>query len=244
VDNTENKPNFTLNTPTAIIVAGLIIAGAIVLTNTPSSTRGKIIGAVAGSEIDLEKPIHKLLGLNSNEFKKCLESEEIAERVETQYQDGVRAGVEGTPGSVVIVGENTYSLPGAQPIENIRTLIDGVLAGQTWPNENINVAPVGQDDYIFGNPEAEIKIVEFSDLECPFCKSFHVTLHQVVQEYDGKVAWIYRHFPIDSRHPKADAEAVAVECAGKLGGNEMFWKYIDKLFEVTPSNNGFDLKFL
>ena len=118
------------------------------------------------------------------------------------------------------------------------------MAGQTWPNENINVAPVGQDDYIFGNPEAEIKIVEFSDLECPFCKSFHVTLHQVVQEYDGKVAWIYRHFPIDSRHPKADAEAVAVECAGKLGGNEMFWKYIDKLFEVTPSNNGFDLKFL
>lgn len=97
-----------------------------------------------------------------------------------------------------------------------------------------------ESDRILGNPDAEIKIVEFSDLECPFCKQFHVTMHQIMDAYgkDGKVAWIYRHFPIESLHPKAPKEAEAAECAYELGGNEKFWAYVDRVFEITPSNNG------
>src|SRR5207249_6414117 len=60
-------------------------------------------------------------------------------------------------------------------------------------------------------------------------------------EKDGKVVWVYRHFPIDSLHSKARKEAQASECAAALGGNEAFWAYSDKLFEVTPSNNRLDL---
>ena len=66
-------------------------------------------------------------------------------------------------------------------------------------------------------------------------------MHQVVNEYDDKVAWIYRHFPLDQLHSKARKEAEATECANELGGNEKFWAYIDRLFEITPSNNGLDL---
>ena len=105
-----------------------------------------------------------------------------------------------------------------------------------------NIRPVGPDDHILGNPQAPVIIVEFSDLECPFCKSFHPTLKRLVEEFgkDGRVAWVYRHFPLDSLHPKARKEAEASECASELGGDEKFWVYLDRLFEITPSNNNLD----
>jgi protein-disulfide isomerase len=86
-----------------------------------------------------------------------------------------------------------------------------------------NMAPITSADHIRGNPNAPVKIVEYSDMECPFCKRFHPTMQQTVDEYDGKVAWVYRHFPLDSIHSKARSEAIATECAGELGGNDMFW---------------------
>lgn len=103
-----------------------------------------------------------------------------------------------------------------------------------------NVKPVTSADHIWGNPDAPVKIVEFSDLECPFCKRFHYTLKEVVEKYDGKVAWVYRHSPIDGLHPKARKEAEATECAAELGGNTKFWAYMDRLMELTPANNGLD----
>lgn len=108
--------------------------------------------------------------------------------------------------------------------------------------DNINLRLVNSNDHILGNPNAPIKIVEFSDLECPFCKSFHSTMKRVMQEYgkDGRVAWVYRHYPLDELHPKARYEAEASECANELGGNEKFWAYVDRVFAVTPSNNGLD----
>ena len=104
-----------------------------------------------------------------------------------------------------------------------------------------NVKPISAKDHILGNANAEVKIVEFSDTECPFCKRFHDTMHQVVKDYNGKVAWVYRHFPLDSLHSKARKEAAATECANEQGGNDKFWAYLDRLMEVTPSNNGLDL---
>lgn len=103
-----------------------------------------------------------------------------------------------------------------------------------------NLKEVTNSDHIRGDLNAPVKIVEFSDLECPFCKRFHETMRQVIEEYDGKVAWIYRHFPLDTLHSKARKEAEASECAAELGGNGAFWAYLDRLFEITPSNNGLD----
>lgn len=109
--------------------------------------------------------------------------------------------------------------------------------------EEITLAPITEDDHILGNPDADIIIVEYSDTECPFCKEFHETMHAVIDEFgtSGRVAWVYRHLPLDRVHPKARTEAEATECAADLGGNTAFWSYIDRLFEVTPSNNQLDL---
>lgn len=103
-----------------------------------------------------------------------------------------------------------------------------------------SIAPVSVNDHIRGDQNAPVKIVEFSDTECPFCKRFHPTMQQAVNEYQGKVAWVYRHFPLDAIHPKTRKEAEATECANELGGNDTFWAYLGRLFEVTPSNNGLD----
>lgn len=105
------------------------------------------------------------------------------------------------------------------------------------------VRPVSKDDHIRGNPNAPVVIVEYSDTECPFCGRFHSGMKQIIDEYGktGKVAWVYRHWPIDQLHSKARTEAVALECAGELGGNDKFWEYTDRLYEITPTNNGLDL---
>lgn len=104
-----------------------------------------------------------------------------------------------------------------------------------------NVEKLKVNDHVRGKRDARILLIEYSDLECPFCKRFHPTAQKAVDSYDGQVAWVYRHFPLDTLHPKADKEAEAVECAGDLGGNDGFWKMVDKIFEVTPSNNGLNL---
>lgn len=112
----------------------------------------------------------------------------------------------------------------------------------TTETKEVVVAPVSDDDHILGSPDADITIVEFSDTECPFCKQFHATMHQVIDTYgrDGTVAWVYRHFPIEQLHQKAQKEAEATECAAAQGGNEAFWKYVDEIYARTPSNDGLD----
>ncbi len=114
------------------------------------------------------------------------------------------------------------------------------VAQQTGDLEQM--AKISASDHIRGNPNAPVKIVEYSDTECPFCKRFHTTMKEVMDEYgkDGKVAWVYRHFPLDQLHSKARKEAVALECANEQGGNDKFWLYADRLFEITPANNGLD----
>ena len=105
-----------------------------------------------------------------------------------------------------------------------------------------NIKPVTSADHILGNPNAKVLMVEYSDTECPFCKSFATTLEKVMDTYgkDSTVAWVYRPFPIVSLHPKSPKEAEATECVNKLAGNDVYWQYLEKIYAVTPSNNGLD----
>lgn len=105
--------------------------------------------------------------------------------------------------------------------------------------------PVTDADHIKGNPNAPVKIVEYSDFECPFCKRFHDTMNEVMDKYieSGEVAWVFRQFPLEQLHPvKAQAAAVASECANELGGNDAFWQFTDTYFERTLTNNRTDIE--
>lgn len=86
-------------------------------------------------------------------------------------------------------------------------------------------------DHIRGDADADIIIYEYSDYECPFCAQNHPVIQALVDKYDGKVAWVYKHFPL-SIHANAQKKAEAAECVAELGGNDAFWSFTDDLFEA------------
>lgn len=131
--------------------------------------------------------------------------------------------------AIIIAGAVFFSKDEeAKPNENT----DENLAGE------VSVKPVSESDHILGSPDAEIFIVEYSDYECPFCVRFHPTMEQVMSEYgdSGKVAWVFRHFPLDQIHKDARPAAEASECVAELNGNAAFWDYSKKLFEGSPES--------
>jgi protein-disulfide isomerase len=92
--------------------------------------------------------------------------------------------------------------------------------------------PVSKDDHVRGPENAAITLVEFSDLQCPFCQRFHPTVQRLLQEYPDKIRWVYRHYPLTQIHPEAQPAAEAAECAGQQG---KFWEYVDSLFDNQQS---------
>lgn len=95
-----------------------------------------------------------------------------------------------------------------------------------------NLKKITKDDHIRGKINAAVMMVEFSDFQCPFCQRVNPTLQKLVNDYQGKVAWVYKHFPLDSLHPFARTAAEASECASEQG---KFWEYADKLYENQKS---------
>lgn len=110
----------------------------------------------------------------------------------------------------------------------------------------VSVADITQADHIRGDINAPVKVVEYSDLECPFCKDFHATMNQLYKELGptNQIVWVYRHFPLDNLHKKARTEAMATECVAQLGGDNAFWAMTDSIFQTTTSNDGLDLNIL
>ncbi len=78
-----------------------------------------------------------------------------------------------------------------------------------------------------GNPKAPVRIVEFSDYQCPFCVRAQLVLKEVLAKYEGRVSLAFRDFPLREIHPRAQSAAEASRCAADQG---KFWEYHDALF--------------
>ncbi len=109
--------------------------------------------------------------------------------------------------------------------------------------ENLSVVRAVDDtDHILGNPAASVMLVEYSDIDCPFCKNFKETMEKTMATYgaSGNVAWVYRHLPITDQHPNAEMHAEAAECVAAQGGTAAFFRFIDEVNDAASGTAQFD----
>ncbi len=86
------------------------------------------------------------------------------------------------------------------------------------------------DDPYKGSFDAPVTLIEFSDFQCPYCRSVQSVLKRLMSTYEGRLKIVYRDFPLRRIHPEAQKAAEAAQCANEQG---QFWTYHDRLFEAT-----------
>lgn len=156
------------------------------------------------------------LGLDTTKFSQCLSTRKFANQVSTDENDGIAAGVQGTPAFFI----NNELVSGALPYTNFQTAIQSALASGQTNNIPLGVNPPR------GATSGSVVIVEFSDYQCPYCGAVEPTIEKVLQNYP-QVTLYYRNFPLTQLHPNAQKAAEAAQCAGEQG---KFWEYHDLLF--------------
>jgi protein-disulfide isomerase len=93
------------------------------------------------------------------------------------------------------------------------------------------VPAISDNDYVKGNQDASVALIEYSDFECPYCLRHNATMEQIYNEYKDKIKVVFRHFPL-SFHENAQKAAEASECAGEQG---KFWEMHDKIFAANEA---------
>lgn len=102
-------------------------------------------------------------------------------------------------------------------LSRLRELVESVAGGVVVTLTNVS----GE---FLGDADAPLTMVEFTDLQCPFCRQFHRTVfEQIKREYidTGKLRYFTRDFPLESIHPLAIPASRAVHCAGE---QNKFWE--------------------
>jgi protein-disulfide isomerase len=189
------------------------------------------------------------LKLDMNRFKAALDSGKYRAKVEADIAAGNEVGANGTPTFFI----NGRELVGAQPFDSFKRTIDSelaradkLLASGVKPDalydrlieEGLKSAPAPaaqaeqvQDIQLGDAPtrgpkSAAVTVVIFSDFECPFCGRVVPTLHQLEEQYKGKLRLAFKHQPLGF-HANAKPAAMASMAAHEQG---KFWEYHDKLF--------------
>ena len=164
------------------------------------------------------------LELNMKEFATCYDEEELANKVSEDQNMGLADGVGGTPATII----NGIAVSGALPYETITEEVNSALEAEDDSGLQTMLEVVQESDHIYGDLEkAKVVMLEYSDLECPYCGMHHETMMKVMEEYGDDVAWIFRHFPLPSIHPEAESAALASECAG---AQVKFWEFQHEMF--------------
>lgn len=105
------------------------------------------------------------------------------------------------------------------------------------PSSQTNLTPVDpailvrEDSQRVATDSAKVTVVEFSDFQCPACQAAQPVVKRMLTDYQGRVNFVYRHFPL-TQHKNAFRAALAAEAAGEQG---KFWEMHDKLFDTQEN---------
>lgn len=195
--DTNNKDN-SISLPVAVVIAGFLIAGAVVWNgsrpSTPSTGSGQA-GTVAPVVLTAEaKAVVADVKANTNTYQTMIDADKT---------EAGKIGVNATP--AFLIGKQIIA--GADPYTIFQTVIADVTAGRpatTDPKYGMTVSKIDSknvaiaNDPIIGQSNAPITIVFWSDYQCPFCKRFELeTLPQIMKDYvdTGKAKIVIMDFP-------------------------------------------------
>lgn len=94
------------------------------------------------------------------------------------------------------------------------------------PGKYLQTPTVNENDATFGKTDSTVKVVIFSDFQCPYCKLMWSTVRETMKTYGEKALFVYKHLPLSS-HPQANNAALAASCAQE---QNKFWEFGDKLY--------------
>jgi protein-disulfide isomerase len=94
-------------------------------------------------------------------------------------------------------------------------------------------------DYVRGNPNAKVVLLEYADFECPYCGMAEPYVERAVDRFKDRIAYIFRPFPLTEIHPHAMHAAQAAEAAGL---QDRFWEMHDTLFKHRKQLDDRDLQ--
>lgn len=102
---------------------------------------------------------------------------------------------------------------------------------------SVSSRPVSADEHMTGPEGAPVRVIVYTDLECPYCKIFHeVHLPRLKETYGDDINIVYRHYPLVNLHPTARHAAEAAECAAQVAGEPGFWAFVYQIFKSTKDN--------
>ena len=107
----------------------------------------------------------------------------------------------------------------------------------TQPSEYVGTqtSAIVADDHIKGDPNSPVSIIIYGDYQCPACAAYEPVLKRLESEYAGKVAFVFRNFPLYQAHPNAEIAAKAAEAAALQG---KFWEMHDMLYAKQTEWSG------
>ena len=86
--------------------------------------------------------------------------------------------------------------------------------------------------WVFGQPDARFTVIEYADLECPYCRAYFPALERWIEEHP-QVNWEWWNLPLAMHGPMASDEAQLAECVGEIDGNQAFWRTVAWIYRHT-----------
>ncbi len=217
------------------IISGLVIALAFALQPfallfSQFYIAPKVYQSIVSMRSKTDSKALGVLAPNEDALNSCIDDSATLAKIQADQKIGEKLGVNGTPttfigiksagGDIVLYKDSiTGALPESSVLQAINTK-NKIATTNVIKNDNL---------HIYGNPSAVTFLVEFSDLQCPFCQKFHPTIKNIVDSSNGKIAMVYMHYPLPF-HENALPLAKKSECIYAQTGNEGFYKFIDLTF--------------
>jgi protein-disulfide isomerase len=217
------------------------------ITKPTSSTKIKDGDSVLIKWKEYKGDFDQYVIISRNKLAPDCTSDQIVPKTETQfnYSDEFLTCVSSSTNiSLEKLRKNFYFE--IQAIKNFQIVAKGeskkfsIVENKVKKSNKIDPYTVNSEDhFLTGNQNSKVIFVTYSDIECPFCRGFNVTLNKLSNLYGNKVAFVFRHMPLTQIHANANDAAIASECVAKLKGEKAFFQFLDKVF--TGNTLGFDL---